>query len=893
MRSTKAFNGRLQWLWVWGVLALACCRTCVGEDDFYVGSPIELGLVGAITEPNVPYGVRVPVRIQLSTEGEAFAYRKDNQYRVALRIPEGAIPRGTLWLLSETGETLQEYKFDGLKHSTKSSQKDFFIAKSTYYQTLDESLVAGDFFFRRQAQRIRNDAGAESQEPVKQRYPWVQDTDLLSPFRQGFALAKQVDPETPWAREQKPFRLFKREEVNIPIDSIPRPTFNLKLDDARRKAADLHPDLDPLSHCVPSDQYLIVIRSLQSWNGMQREINRLNPFNGNVGFLNSYQGGTIYSERMLLQKYEEQLSLSLADLQKSPESKSVKSFAFTSSDPHVDLGSDVATLFETDDAVALFEFLRKTFRERATNEVATKIEEIVIEDVKLLQLVSQTNSRQSYLAKLDQGVLVTNSPHQAKRIIRVSQRKNLSLAESPEYRVLRDRYSIHAPDEAAFLFAPSEAYLAWTSPEIRIGQSRRIRAAAAMLRVQSDHIDEWGNKTAIGKKWPAPFFVPNMSDVSAVEDGVFSEVYGSLRHMTPIAHLDMQQVTPAEVESYTLWHSRAKPWLDDLNPFAAQIRRTDTELNVDASGLPLNSTVFLSSKKLKPFPRESTDQHPEALLHFVSSVEAFDPVKALEATEVYLDESDFWQQFVEQSEIDEYFKTNLQKLPIAIRLHFGDAAAPEKLLATIRGLVGTMISPDSDETKFAGQSYLSVTLQLRILPGFPEELTVYRAILGKSLLFTLDEKVMQDALQRYSDRLVGKVIDKNQREWLGSTASFQANKNCVDALQILSRQVTQAALRQESWKNLPILNEWKRRFPDCDPVEFHQRIWTESLTCPGGGKYEWDEVQQTMRSDKFGSPQDPSFPMGAPFPLEGVRSFDIGLTQEGDQGLRVQIVIKR
>ena len=43
------------------------------------------------------------------------------------------------------------------------------------------------------------------------------------------------------------------------------------------------------------------------------------------------------------------------------------------------------------------------------------------------------------------------------------------------------------------------------------------------------------------------------------------------------------------------------------------------------------------------------------------------------------------------------------------------------------------------------------------------------------------------------------------------------------------------------WGNLPILNEWKRLFPDRDPVEVHQQVWQVELVCPGGGKYVWNE----------------------------------------------------
>ena len=60
-----------------------------------------------------------------------------------------------------------------------------------------------------------------------------------------------------------------------------------------------------------------------------------------------------------------------------------------------------------------------------------------------------------------------------------------------------------------------------------------------------------------------------------------------------------------------------------------------------------------------------------------------------------------------------------------------------------------------------------------------------------------------------------------------------------------------------SWNNLPILNEWKRRFPGQDPVKLHEQFWQTKLVCPGGGTYVWNEKWQTMESTVYGHPGEP------------------------------------
>ena len=61
-------------------------------------------------------------------------------------------------------------------------------------------------------------------------------------------------------------------------------------------------------------------------------------------------------------------------------------------------------------------------------------------------------------------------------------------------------------------------------------------------------------------------------------------------------------------------------------------------------------------------------------------------------------------------------------------------------------------------------------------------------------------------------------------------------------------------LQQLAWANLPALNEWKRRYPDQDPVKVHERLWQTRLLDPAGGAYVWNERFQTMESTTYGHP---------------------------------------
>ena len=100
----------------------------------------------------------------------------------------------------------------------------------------------------------------------------------------------------------------------------------------------------------------------------------------------------------------------------------------------------------------------------------------------------------------------------------------------------------------------------------------------------------------------------------------------------------------------------------------------------------------------------------------------------------------------------------------------------------------------------------------------------------------------------------------------------------------------QAHLQQLAWNNLPILNEWKRLYPDKDPVKVHEQLWGVKLLCPGGGSYVWNEQWHTMESTVFGHPGQPRT---GPVPLlPGVTDVNLGATFE-DQGLSAKGILTR
>ena len=96
----------------------------------------------------------------------------------------------------------------------------------------------------------------------------------------------------------------------------------------------------------------------------------------------------------------------------------------------------------------------------------------------------------------------------------------------------------------------------------------------------------------------------------------------------------------------------------------------------------------------------------------------------------------------------------------------------------------------------------------------------------------------------------------------------------------------QLDMQSSAWSNLPILNEWKRLYPDCDPVELHERVWNIRLICPGGGRYVWNDKYQTMESTVYGHPGEPKKGPLAAVALQQFSSGDFGLAFENQGASR-------
>ncbi len=125
--------------------------------------------------------------------------------------------------------------------------------------------------------------------------------------------------------------------------------------DWKARNAGKTPLLDPLSEHIPVDQHALFLPSLPAARTVLSDV-----IGGITPILNLSDSPGL-DPRLVLERYERQLGVSVADLARIPGSAGVvKGVAVTGSDPYFVAGTDLAILFETDQKPGLLvAFLRQ------------------------------------------------------------------------------------------------------------------------------------------------------------------------------------------------------------------------------------------------------------------------------------------------------------------------------------------------------------------------------------------------------------------------------------------------------------------------------------------------------------------------------------------------------
>lgn len=844
---------------------------------------------------------------------------------VAIRAPEGRDVTGRLflpnpdWLCRRDSDSspMIVLKFELPAASTDpEAHKTFHESKQKHYARLLQRRIPGAAWFRHQTRQARialigrTDTDiADLPTPIVGRTGQLSDTYALLSGGRAMSENLQLDRILLTTRPDEP---------TVDVDSITGIT--VREFDWQALTQDMTPDLDPLARLIPADQHVMFFPSFQNVLKMTDEST---DFGTPVLRVMDPRSETARTR----ERYERQLCLPLNTLVRLLGPKMVRSVALTGSDPYYRTGTDVAVLLETPQPEALHELLLAQVS--LLSKAHPDAEAIRGEEAGLSYAGARSPDRSvcSYVARLDGAAVVTNSPHQLKRLAAVHDGESPALTSLPEYTFFRQRYPLGDDDETALLFLSDATIRRWCGPKWRVASSRRTRAAAVLAELTASHVNGLVTKTVEPGAIHTDWFIPDAGKLRLTPQGVISSTYGSLEYLTPIAELPINKVTEAEAQAYRRWRDTYQwNWRQFFDPIAIRFSVRDDRVAMDLSVLPLilateyNEFVrFTQGAEIAP---HAGDPH-DALLHAALSVNreapmmktatsllqgllkmfGVDPLSWLgQSIALYADDDPFWRELadIDVEHLDGFMQAHMHRLPIAVHLEVISAAKLTVFLTAFRAYI-EQTAPGMctwHNLIYKEQPYVKVTPTESAKTGEPqlEKLAVYYCPTPDALTLTLNEDVLKRAIdRRVTRRAAGEQGNETLRPgkpWLGRNICLQIDRKLLDGLHKIIGENYQTVMQARAWGNLPILNEWKRMYPDRDPVQVHERLWNTRLVCPGGGEYVWNEEWQTMESTVYGHPGVPKDGPPMPPKVDEFVSGNFGLTFEED-GLRARVSLKR
>jgi hypothetical protein len=272
---------------------------------------------------------------------------------------------------------------------------------------------------------------------------------------------------------------------------------------------------------------------------------------------------------------------------------------------------------------------------------------------------------------------------------------------------------------------------------------------------------------------------------------------------------------------------------------------------------------------------------------------------------VYVDDDkEYWQGLAKETDPEKamrYATAHLDGLPVGVHLAVRN---PLKLTAFLAGIRASIEQTAPRMTvweslTYRDEPYVKVGPSERAKGDLPPDVgepNLYYSFSADGLILSLSEDLLKRAIDRQIERREakkeGKEISPASRPWLGSSLCFQFDGRLLGLFDALGGENLRQTMQVRSWGNLPILNEWHRRYPDRDPVKLHEAFWQTRLVCPGGGTYVWNDRWQTMESTEYGHPGEPKRGERNLLPLGGVSGGNFGITFESN-ALRARVTIER
>jgi len=801
--------------------------------------------------------------------------RPQGEYEIVFRMENGESADGFVDLLvndsDRMSEVVREFAFTFTpSEETVSTEERFQEIRSLEAASLARDHLPGTAWFR-------HVAGVENEQIVRPFRPGGDLSESFNIFSGGRAISENL------ALDRELILATGGVGGTVPISEIQGVTVAAIDWTSRLPEAEIK--IDVLAMSVPEDQHAVFVKGLPE---LLRLTDRLEG-----DLLPSAQAFSVRSPfRKLVSRYRSQMGLDVPDF--AVNFLPAQSVALTGGDPFFPQGTDIALLIESQTPELLYTGLLAVITEKAGKAGAEELE-TAGDDYAYRAFENADRSFSSHLWKMGDVIVVANSKSQFERLTAVAEGAASALGETDEFRFFRNRYPL-ADGQKAFVFLSDETIRRWAGPELRIAASRRTRAIAAMGKLTSQ---------ALAGEAIDNTFEPLLGETKWENGRITSEVFGTLGFLTPASELAITSATAREKDAYDRWRSRYESgWTQVFDPIAVSIRENEDGLAFDLSVIPLTAGSdygdFIGLTGNARLGEKARWVSEESVMHLALAIDtqsetfrefsqmAINYLPGLSVNpfgwmtgdlSLELEKSLLW----EADKMDEFER--FLNLPLVVRIGSKNRMQLGLFMTGLRAELEKS-APDAMwwETRRRGEfSYVAVTSNEF---GMGMSTAIYYAPVSGALLLSLTEEGLLRAMAREAHQLLEEEIAHLPP---ADQLRMETNPAFLAGLQgIFDNSSAAERLQEESWKALPILNEWHRRFPEKDGTKMQLVAYGEDIFCPGGKGYRWNEEAKTMESVAFGYPAAPRM---EPTEMSGFLTFEnvrTGLTFQ-DDGLRAVV----
>ncbi len=330
----------------------------------------------------------------------------------------------------------------------------------------------------------------------------------------------------------------------------------------------------------------------------------------------------------------EQWCLTKDALRQLADSGAIRELAVIGSDPYFEDGTDVTLILDVADDELFRDAIDPSIGSFEEGAPGALHDERNVEGVPVERLITPDRRLSMHLCHIDRYWIFSNSLEALRRVLQTRAGQRPALADAADFQYMRAViYPLEEDSEDGFVYLSDPFIRTLVGPEMRIRQSRRIRAAECLRTLSFAGLlfsyrygpiePDFNQLVTEGSLDPNTLSDPDGGVFSwNGQDGIArSSTYNQLSFLTPLIELRSARATAAERDAYERFRDRyARYWREFFDPIAVRIH-AGRNLRLETCILPLIASSaydsLVASSGGEPLKIRPAQFSPDTVVRYV------------------------------------------------------------------------------------------------------------------------------------------------------------------------------------------------------------------------------------------------------------------------------------